>query len=79
MKPPVKGEKTLVKVEKQMTFEKVLTLWKMIKPLAKNVRDISKKLSAGSKIKRHFANSTTKNLLASSLETSRRGDFTQIV
>ena len=39
-----KGWKTLVEVGKQFTFEKVLTLWKMTKPLAKNVCDISKTL-----------------------------------
>ena len=65
----------MVKVEKQMTFEKVLTLWKMIKPLAKNVRDISKtqkqismKLPVGSKIKRHFAKSTTKTFWPQALK-----------
>ena len=54
-----------------MTFEKVLTLWIMIKTMAKNVRDISKtskKFPVGSKIKRHFAKSSTKTFWPQALK-----------
>ena len=82
----LKGE-PLVKGEKQKTFEKVLTLWKNGKTIGEKCTFHFKKLK--NKLQRNSqqgvkSNGTLpipqqKNLLASSLETSNRGDFTQIV
>ena len=56
----VKNEKPLQGLKKQMAFEKVMTLWIMIKNHGEKCSFRLHKLSVGSKIKRHFANSATK-------------------
>ena len=73
----VKNEKPLQGLKKQMAFEKVMTLWIMIKNYGEKCSFRLQKLSAGSKtmklpvgskIKRHFAKSTTKTFWPQALK-----------
>ena len=55
-------------MKKQMAFEKVMTLWIMIKNHGEKCSFRLQKLSVGSKIKRHFAKSTTKTFWPQALK-----------